>query len=160
MASINRRGNVWWAKSYRAGRMVRQSLGTKDRAEAMRRLRETDSHVEARCAKERILRGPAIRGRCAGVAGGPGRESRLRVRVAHRFGGANLNASASQSTGWCIEAGAGNDEESRRMPGLLNAEAVGRTRQGGPLSGSRAASFRGCSRHLMGRIEANAGKAS
>jgi integrase/recombinase XerD len=40
MASLYRRGKVWWAKSYRNGKMVRVSLKTKDRAEAKRRLKE------------------------------------------------------------------------------------------------------------------------
>jgi hypothetical protein len=34
MASLYKRGNVWWVKSYEAGRMVRWSLKTTSRAEA------------------------------------------------------------------------------------------------------------------------------
>jgi integrase len=39
MASLYKRGNVWWAKSYEQGRMVRRSLGTRDKAEAKRRIK-------------------------------------------------------------------------------------------------------------------------
>jgi hypothetical protein len=39
MASLYKRGNVWWSKSYEAGRMVRRSLGTRDKAEARRRMK-------------------------------------------------------------------------------------------------------------------------
>jgi integrase len=49
MASLYPRGNMWWVKSYRNGKMVRTSLKTTDRAEAKRRLREYDAqpHQEA-----------------------------------------------------------------------------------------------------------------
>jgi hypothetical protein len=42
MASLYRRGKVWWAKSYRNGRMVRTSLKTTDKAEARRRMKEIE----------------------------------------------------------------------------------------------------------------------
>jgi hypothetical protein len=45
MASLYRRGRVWWTKSYEAGKMVRTRLGTHDKAEAKRRLRERESQV-------------------------------------------------------------------------------------------------------------------
>jgi hypothetical protein len=45
MASLYRRGQVWWSKSYEAGKMVRTSLGTRDKAEARRRLREREAQV-------------------------------------------------------------------------------------------------------------------
>jgi hypothetical protein len=45
MSSLYKRGNMWWVKSYRAGRMVRQSLGTRDRAEATRRMREREAQT-------------------------------------------------------------------------------------------------------------------
>jgi site-specific recombinase XerD len=40
MASLYRRGKVWWSKSYEAGKMVRTSLGTRDKTEARRALKE------------------------------------------------------------------------------------------------------------------------
>lgn len=40
MASLYRRGQVWWAKAYQNGRMVRWSLGTRDKREARRVLNE------------------------------------------------------------------------------------------------------------------------
>jgi site-specific recombinase XerD len=40
MASLYRRGKVWWAKSYRNGKMIRQSLRTESKAEAKRRLKK------------------------------------------------------------------------------------------------------------------------
>jgi integrase len=43
MSSLYKRGNVWWAKSYRNGKMVRVSLKTTDKAEARRRMREMES---------------------------------------------------------------------------------------------------------------------
>jgi integrase len=44
MASLYRRGKVWWSKSYEAGKMVRTSMGTTDKAEARRKMRELASH--------------------------------------------------------------------------------------------------------------------
>ena len=45
MASLYRRGKIWWSKSYEAGKMARASLGTRDKAEARRRLREREAQV-------------------------------------------------------------------------------------------------------------------
>ena len=45
MASLYRRGQVWWSKSYEAGKMVRASLGTRDKTEARRRLREREAQM-------------------------------------------------------------------------------------------------------------------
>lgn len=45
MASLYRRGKVWWSKSYEAGKMVRASLGTRDKTEARRRLREREAQM-------------------------------------------------------------------------------------------------------------------
>jgi hypothetical protein len=45
MASLYRRGQVWWSKSYEAGKMIRTSLGTRDKAEARHRLREREAQV-------------------------------------------------------------------------------------------------------------------
>ena len=45
MASLYRRGNVWWGKWYREGKMVRQSLGTQDKAEARRKMKELANRV-------------------------------------------------------------------------------------------------------------------
>jgi type II secretory pathway component PulF len=45
MASLYRRGKVWWAKTYRNGKMVRQSLRTTDKREARRRLREREAYI-------------------------------------------------------------------------------------------------------------------
>jgi hypothetical protein len=45
MASLYKRGEVWWSKSYENGRMVRKSLGTADRAEAKRRMKELVDRV-------------------------------------------------------------------------------------------------------------------
>jgi integrase len=39
MASLYKRGNVWWAKSYQTGRMVRTSLRTTNKVEARRRMK-------------------------------------------------------------------------------------------------------------------------
>jgi len=43
MASLYRRGKVWWVKSYRNGKMVRTSLKTTDKTEARRRMKEMES---------------------------------------------------------------------------------------------------------------------
>jgi hypothetical protein len=40
MASLYRRGQVWWSKAYQNGKMVRTSLGTTDKQEARRVLKE------------------------------------------------------------------------------------------------------------------------
>jgi integrase len=45
MASLYKRGNVWWVKSYRNGKMVRTSLKTTDRVEAKRRMKEVVDRV-------------------------------------------------------------------------------------------------------------------
>jgi integrase len=43
MSSLYLRGSTWWAKSYRNGRMIRQSLRTESKAEAKQRVREMDA---------------------------------------------------------------------------------------------------------------------
>jgi hypothetical protein len=45
MASLYRRGKVWWSKSYEAGKMVRTSLKTRDKVEARRRLRALEQEM-------------------------------------------------------------------------------------------------------------------
>jgi len=50
MASLYRRGKVWWAKSYRDGRMVRVSLKTQDRREARDQLKELEARHASRLA--------------------------------------------------------------------------------------------------------------
>ena len=50
MASLYRRGKVWWAKSYRDGRIVRVSLKTQDRREARDRLKELEARHASRLA--------------------------------------------------------------------------------------------------------------
>jgi integrase len=42
MASLYRRGKMWWSKSYEHGRMVRRSLGTRDKREARHRMTQRD----------------------------------------------------------------------------------------------------------------------
>jgi integrase len=54
MASLYKRGNVWWVKSYDRGKMVRRSLGTGDKAEARRRLRAYDSRPGSETTPRRI----------------------------------------------------------------------------------------------------------
>jgi hypothetical protein len=46
MASLYKRGNMWWVKWYRAGRMIRQSLKTPDKAEARRRVRALEAQAK------------------------------------------------------------------------------------------------------------------
>jgi hypothetical protein len=50
MASLYCGGQVWWSKSYEAGKMVRTSIGTRDKAEARRRLRELEAQKPGRQA--------------------------------------------------------------------------------------------------------------
>jgi integrase len=45
MASIYLRGKVYWGKFSQDGRVIRQSLGTQDKTEARRRLREREAQV-------------------------------------------------------------------------------------------------------------------
>jgi integrase len=45
MASIYFRGNMWWSKHYENGRMVRQSLKTRDKREARRRLQALEAQT-------------------------------------------------------------------------------------------------------------------
>jgi hypothetical protein len=45
MASLYRTGKVWWSKSYENGRMIRTSIGIRDKAEARHRLREREAQI-------------------------------------------------------------------------------------------------------------------
>lgn len=47
MASIYKRGNVYWGKIQRQNRVFRQSLRTKSKSEAQKRLRQWESELEA-----------------------------------------------------------------------------------------------------------------
>jgi hypothetical protein len=55
MASLYRRGKVWWSKSYEAGKMVRASLGTRDKAEARRRLREREAQAVSKAPSKSMV---------------------------------------------------------------------------------------------------------
>ena len=55
MASLYRRGQVWWSKNYEAGKMVRASLGTRDKAEARRRLRERESQAVSKAPAKSMV---------------------------------------------------------------------------------------------------------
>jgi integrase len=54
MASMYQRGQIWWAKWYQEGQMIRQSLRTRDKTEARRRLREREAQV-VRCERTTAL---------------------------------------------------------------------------------------------------------
>jgi hypothetical protein len=47
MSSLYLRGQTWWAKSYEQGKMIRWSLKTTSKAEARRKLRESESQRRA-----------------------------------------------------------------------------------------------------------------
>jgi integrase len=55
MASLYRRGQVWWSKSYVAGKMVRTSIGTRDKAEARHRLRERESQAVGKAPSKSMV---------------------------------------------------------------------------------------------------------
>jgi hypothetical protein len=65
MSSLYLRGNVWWAKSYEQGKMVRWSLGTSSKAEARRKLQESDCQRRAQ-PRESPARGEATWQEAAG----------------------------------------------------------------------------------------------
>jgi integrase len=45
MGSLYRRGKIWWLQTYQAGRAVRESTGTSDKAEARRLLKEREGQI-------------------------------------------------------------------------------------------------------------------
>src|SRR5262245_35640579 len=58
MSSLYLRGKTWWAKSYEQGEMVRWSLRTRSKAEARRKLQESESQRRAQ-PRESPARGEA-----------------------------------------------------------------------------------------------------
>jgi hypothetical protein len=58
MSSLYLRGQIWWAKSYEQGKMVCWSLGTSSKAEARRKLQESESQRRAQL-RESPARGEA-----------------------------------------------------------------------------------------------------
>ena len=45
MGSLYRRGKIWWLQVYQAGKTMRKSTGTSDKAEARRLLKEWEGQV-------------------------------------------------------------------------------------------------------------------
>ena len=65
MSSLYLRGQTWWAKSYEQGKMIRWSLRTRSKAEARRKLQESQSQRRAQ-PRESPARGEATWQKAAG----------------------------------------------------------------------------------------------